>query len=331
MDRGLVLGLAAGAVALAACGTLDNTWQGEEAFTGNVNAWYLDYPESDRSHVASAVDAAAYGFAMAGDRATVVMHDMTCGVHIDSGSVFFDLDLRTGEIQDGVADSESGRQLTSLLVAEPMVTLIPIDEPQNEQQFLVRGIRQARLTDGESFVALRTTEQGTCQVRWYEQGQLDHTVDLGSDIACDGSLGFAVDRLTGDAWVATPSGVFDLVEDAPHRLPVQGDLLAWDDTSGQLYVARRGDTVVHALSQGQLAWSLELPGPIVDLDGAGLPGGLVLAHEDGLSHSVLRLDADGAELDHLSFEQPVLDVEISDAGDLMAIARYSDHAYYRIR
>ena len=332
MGRGFVLGVVAAAATFVACGAVDNSWDGDEVFTGNANAWYLDYPETENSTLASAIDAPSFGVAMTGDRATVSMNDMTCGVHVDTGSVFFDLDLRTGEIQDGVTSSDDGKALTSLLVAPPLVTLIPIDQPLGGEQFLVRGIRQARLLDSHSFVALSQPQlDGACEIRWFEDGQLDHKVTFDDSIDCSGDLGFAVDRRSGDAWVATPSGVFDVVEDEPIRLPVDGDLLAWDASSRQLYVASRGSSTVSALVDGQVAWTMDLPGEIVDLDDAGAPGGLVVVHADGLAHSVVRFDATGAELDHLSFDRPVLDVEISDGGDIMAVSRMDDHGYYRIR
>ena len=334
MARGRIIGVVVATAALAACGSaLDNSWSGDESFESPQHAWYLDYPESDRSTVASALDARASGFAMGADQATVAMNDMTCGVQIDTGSVFFDLDLRDGEIQDGVSDGE--RHLTSLMVAPPLVTLIPADQPLGGEQYLVRGVRQARMLDDHSFVALSTEADGSCGLRWYTNSQLATHLTL-NGASCEGDLGFAIDRITGDAFVASPDGVFAVegaLEGRPEvvDLDLDADLIAWDPTHSRLYAAARGESWLAAVDGVEPLWAMELPGPVVDLDSAGAPGGLVVAHEDELAHSIVRLDAQGAELDFLPFDQTVLDVEVNDAGTVMAVARFDDHAYYRIR
>lgn len=335
MGRVTALAMIGAAGALVACGSaMNNSWSGDEAFTGNAAASWLDYPESDLSLVASEIDAEADGFALGDGRATVSMHEMTCGVHIDSGTVFFDLDLRPGEVQDGLdvdrSGSSGGPELTSVLVAPPLVALVPVDRPFQEAQFLIRGVREARLLDDRAFVALRATDDQTCELRWYDEGRLASSQVL-DGVSCDGDLGFAVDRATGDAFVASPSGVFAVTGQGVQALPVDGDLLGWDTTHEQLYVGSFGSDQVHAVHEGQVAWTLNLPGGALDLDDAGDPGGVVVAFEEGLGYSVDRFDAAGVSVDHLSFDQPVLDVAVSDRGGLMGIARQDDHAYYRLQ
>ena len=205
MGRGIVLGIVAAAAVVAACGAIDNSYQGDETFSGNANAWYVDYPESEGSDFVSAIDAPAFGVALGTDRATVAMNDMTCGVHLDSGSVFFDLDMRAGEIQDGVA-GEPGNELTSLLVAAPLVTLVSVDQPLGGEQFLVRGIRQARLLDASSFVALSNPtwthdDPGACELRWFEDGELSRKAGANERVKMIGGnvdwIGHATRNITG--------------------------------------------------------------------------------------------------------------------------------------
>lgn len=335
MARGLVLAMGGATIALVACGTaLDNSYPDDAQYSGNVAASYLDYPESDMSLVASEVDAAAEGFALGGGNATVLMNDMTCGVHIDSGTVFFDVDLGLGEIQDGLdVDGSSGgggHELTSLLVAPPLVHLVPVEHPTSAARFLVRGVREARLLDDQGFVSLSAMEDDTCALRWYEEGRMVQSLEL-AEASCVGELGFAVDRDSGVAWIATPDGVFHIDQEQVVRLPVEGDLLAWDASTAQLYVGSHGSNTVSAVRGERVLWTLDLPGEVMDLDDGGARGGLVIAHKEGLGYSVDRFDADGSVIDHLAFDRPVLDVSISDGGDQMGIARVDDHAYYRLQ
>lgn len=326
MGRGTVLPL----VLLVACGVpMDNSWTGDEDFSSGINAWYLDYPESDRSQLASAIDLEASGFSLSDGHATVHMADMTCGVHVDTGTVTFDLDFREGEIQDGLDKVGGDPVLTSLLVAPPMVNLIPLSNPALTSNYLVHGVREARLLDGTDFVALAATEQGgDCQLRTYRRGQLEGAVDLPA--TCNGVVDLAVDRLTGQSWIAGPDGVFSVDGADVRQLDIQGDLVAFDPTSEQLYVAQRGLDTVYALDAAGLTWAKTLPGAVVDLDDGGLAGGLAIAHEVGRAHAIVRMSATGAQLDSLIFDEPVFDVEVSDGGDLMAVARLNDHGYYRI-
>jgi hypothetical protein len=315
---------------LAACGAaMDNTWRGGEV-DQNVDAWYLGYPETADTVLASAIAAEANGFSMGLDRATVVMQDMTCGIKIDSGTVFFDLALRVGEIQDGTDDPEL--RLTSLLVAPPLVHVLPVDSPALSDDYLVRGVRQARVTDGDGFVALRLDDEtGNCEVRWYDDGHLADATTLGADFVCDGDLDLEVDPGQRGVWVAGPSGVWSVSPDSTRALGVSGDLIAWDDADGLLYVATRGETRVRALDMGGERWSLELPGAVADLESGGAVGGLVVANEVGFGAEVVRLASDGSEIDTLTFDQPVFDIEVSHGGGMLGVGRAYDHGYYRLR
>lgn len=314
---------------LAACGAaLDNSWSGEDVVQ-NTDAWYLDYPETSDTQLASAVDAEAQGFSMGLDRATVFMNGMTCGLEVDSGTVFFDLELRDGEIQDGTDDE--GIRLVSLLVAPPLVHLVPVESPLSGVDYLVRGVRQARSIDGDGFAALRVDDAGLCEVRWYDDGGLVGHQTLDASFVCEGDLDLEVDQSTGAAWVAGPSGVWSVTQTQARGLDVDGDLIAWDEAEGLLYVGARGQGTVTAFDMAGERWSLELDGTVTDVESGGATGGLVIAHGVGYGAEVLRLDATGTELDRLTFDEPVLDIEVSHGGGMLGVARMADHAYYRLR
>lgn len=314
---------------VAGCAPGVDRWSAEEDEGAVGNALDATYPESETLHLASTLDAEAQGFALGEGRATVAMRDMTCGVHVDSGSVFFDLDLRAGRIQDGTDDPDV--RLTSLLVAPPLVHTVPLENPFGGESYLVRGVREARLLGDEGLVALRLDEEtGNCEVRWYEDGHLASAVPLDGAFACEGDLDMAVDVDARQAWVAGPTGVWTVTPEDSSALDLSGDVLAFDASAGQLYAGNRGDTLLNAVVGDQVVWSRTLEGGLVDLDDAGDKGGVFVAHEAGPGADVLRLAVDGTEVDRLLFDRPVLEIAVSQGGGLMAVGRDADHGYYRV-
>ncbi|MFK7930332.1 MAG: hypothetical protein AB8H79_19240 [Myxococcota bacterium] len=315
-------------VVLIACGTAtSNSWQGDDDFSGGINAWYLDYPETSSTVLASAIDVQTDGFTVGTHTATVRMDSMTCGIHMDSGSMTFDVDLGEGEIQDGLEDSDL--QITSLIVAPPLIAVMPDSSPSHTVRYLVEGLREARLLNDDAFVALAALDDGSCQISRYSDGHLDTTVDI--DATCQGFVDMAVDRDSGQTWIAGPTGVYRIDGNRVTDLDLDGDLVAIDADSGALYVAQRGAKFITAIGPDGVLWTKTLPGVVVDIDDAGLPGGVVVAHEIGLASSVVRLQPDGVEHDHLVFDEHVMDIEVNEAGTAMAVARMTDHGYYRLR
>jgi len=315
-------------VVLIACGTAtSNSWQGDDDFSGGLNAWYLDYPETSSTVLASAIDVQSGGFTLGTHTATVRMDSMTCGIHMDSGSMTFDVDLGEGEIQDGIESSDL--HLTSLIVTPPLVAVMPDISPSHTVRYLVEGLREARLSSHDSFVALAASDDGHCQVSRYSGGLLRTSVDL--DATCNGFVDLAIDRDSGQIWVAGPTGVYRVDGNRVTDLDLDGDLVSLDADSGALYVAQRGAKFITAVGPDGVMWTKTLPGVVVDIDDAGDAGGVVVAHEIGLASSVVRLQPDGVELDHLVFDEHVLDIEVNEAGTAMAVARLTDHAYYRLR
>jgi hypothetical protein len=313
----------------AACAGQAGSGLSDDQVLGTVDGTTTStWPEGDRTTVTATIDATAHGFALGDGRATTGMLGMTCGVHLDTGSVFFDLDLQPGRVQDGTDDREL--TLTSLLVAAPLVHMVPVENPFASQAFLVHGVQQARILDRDGFVALRRTEGDRCEVRTYDDGHLVDSVLLPPEVACDGNLHLALADGAHHLYVAGPSGVWSLLDGEPAPVGVAGDVLAWDATEGLLYVGERGGEQLVALDAEGEAWTLELDGPLVDLDDGGERGGVVVAVEAGFGADVIRLDATGAEVDRLLFDRPVLDLAVSPLGDRLAVGRSDDHAYYRL-
>lgn len=310
----------------AACG-VDGTGEpsGDSAYM-EPGAERGSWPEGDRTTFASSLDVPAQGFALGVGRATVAMNEMTCGVHLESGSVFYDVDLRPGRIQDGTDDVDV--ELTALMVAPPLVHFVPVGNPYSGETFLVRGVRQARMVGDDGFVALRQAQDGTCEIRSYAAGELVRTVPVPDTFDCHGDLDMALAGGGSTGWIAGPSGVWALGTDAVTPLGLDGDTIAWDAAHAVLYVGTRGGDVVHAVDGAETLWTLDLQGELVSLDDGGDQGGLVVAQEAGLGASVTRLDAGGSTIDALVFEEPVIDIEVSPLGDTLAVSRLDDHAYY---
>jgi hypothetical protein len=315
-------------LALSACGASSwNSYDGDLANLSNGDASYLNYPTSRTMDIASRVDAVAAGMAITGDTATVHMDGMTCGVHMTTGTLTFDEDLDDGEVQDG--DQSPSLELTSVHTSGPLIQLIDLDNPKNPTSFLVRGLREVRLTGPSGFVVLRQAPSGSCEVRWYDHMQFQSKTMFDAD--CDANVDMALDRSTGLVHAAVDGQVFRVDVEGSELLTTAGDQVEWDATYDRLYVGTTGEGRVRVVADGAVIDSIELNGQLHAMHDAGAPGGLVVAANQGITSTIQRFNADGGLIDQLDFHRSVVDITVDQTGTAMGVARSTDHAYYFLK
>jgi len=302
--------------ALVACGPEIDTDRG---VAGAAWAPGAAYGASARTRVASVLQVPAAGLAIGQGQATAIMQGMACGIQVDGGGVFFDIELPDSRIEDSTDDPDL--VLTSLAVQGSLVRLIPLANPYGNTAWLVPGVERARLVSDREFVAATRTEQG-CSVRWYDAAGLVATAPVPG--SCAGPLELAVDRRSGDAIVA--------VDGRASRIGVSvldlgsADRVAHDGGSGLTFIT--DGAALRALKGAEIVWEQTLPSSAVGL--AASRSEVVVAWPTSEGSAVRRLSHDGATLDEIAPRLDLTELAVSGDGEYVGISGAFALVYYRL-
>ena len=141
---------------------------------------------------------------------------------------------------------------------------------------------------------------------------------------CADGLKPDVDRDRSTFYVASKSGVYALDRSGAHKLTRGADLVAWDPTLNQAYVAKKGQTEVTAMKRnGTEVWTTDVGNPVHDLETRGTTGQVLVLTEDadGLGHLIRLSGEDGKKLGDSQLPDGDGDVVVSENGHSVGIIR----------
>jgi len=195
------------------------------------------------------------------------MNEQSCQFDAMNGFIIADYDLPTGEelMQDVRGQVAIARTVEGIHVIDQAgwdrANDIPLD-----------GVKHVRMTE-DGVASLIAGEDG-CRLDWRNDDSVQ-TVGLEAS-ACE-APGFAVDPFTKQVWVAGNDGVVTAEPGGqPRSLPVQGDLVAFDEITGNVYVAQSGDLAITTVSpSGDVQFTIEAGGPVHSLTDMGARGATV--------------------------------------------------------
>lgn len=199
------------------------------------------------------------------------MNEQSCQFDAMNGFILADYDLPTSEelMQDVRGQVAIARTIEGIHV---------IDEAgwDRANDIPVQGVKHVRMTDDG--VASLIGDGAGCRVDWRNDDAVE-TVSLEAAM-CD-AQGFAVDPVSKQVWVATPGAVVTAQPGGEARaLQVQGDLIAFDETTGNIYVAEKGGSVVTTVdATGDVVWTNDIDGSVNDLTDMGALGATVAVVE----------------------------------------------------
>lgn len=310
-----------------ACHADSNSWTGPD-FPGQGNAWYLELPDGEHTPVLSAWDVPAQGMVIAENQAIVGMQDMTCGVHIPSSSVFFDVDDGNGAVTGGatIPNPTTGEpELTALIVDGPLLRLLGIDSPNRSTELLFRNVQDAVLTASGDVVLVRESASGTCDVVWVRPGETAMVHTLPPEAVCAGaSLTATSDGQT--AWVAAGT-LHTVSQDGVTREDRPASNVLWDENTDTLWVMGPDTQQLTRLTTDS-ARDITLDHPVIDMVVAP-DGGLALAADTLGGDRLIRLSSELEVRDQVDLGYPIESIASSPDGRTLGVSMPGIHAYYR--
>lgn len=235
------------------------------------------------------LDAETDGVRLHDDGATghAAMADQLCLFDLDAGAVLGDVNI--GDGHETLLDADAEHTLARLN------DLHVLDNDGSKGHSFALHPLDARLL-GDEVVAL-VSHDDTCAVTWLSQGTTGAGFAV-PDMTCDASVGFAVDRDDGAAWIAD-GAVLTRVDRSGHFTRHEGalaDMVSWNASTGGVVVgARGGDWVQGVTRDGEVAWSRTLDGALVDLDAAGDAGVDAIMVTDPRGGTLELVDSESGE------------------------------------
>ena len=259
------------------------------------------------------------GLALLDDEASslVGMSANSCQVDTSSGAIGMDVDVAPGE-DDYVTDAVG---TDAIIVGQGGVYVLDgTGFGSSEPMVPMANVSDARLTQNLDIVAL--SNDGT--VTWN-----------GADpVQTSGASDFAIDRITGTAFVVdgngltavTPGGVTSTAAGAY-------DLVAYDPATDAVYVAAVGGTEVRALEvNGTQRWAAELGGFITSLDDMGSAGSVAIMMEldSGMGELVVLDGRSGEQLSSITTPSAAEQVLVGNNGESMALVLPSEVHFFTV-
>ena len=270
-----------------------------------------------RQHPAQ-LETRAKGLALLDDQdsAQVGMSGNTCQVQTTSGAIGNDVDVAPGE-DDNVKDAVG---TDSVIVGQGGAYVLDGSGFGGYTPAVnLPGLTDARLTEGHDIVAV--SDIGT--VTWN-----------GADaVTTSGASDFAIDRITGDAFVVDGFGVTAVTRDGG-SVTTEGafDMVAYDPATNAIYVAAFGGSEVRALEvNGNQRWAAELGGTITSLDDMGAAGAVaVMTQVDGGGELIVLDGRSGEQLSDVATPSAADEVLVGNNGESMALVLPNEVHFFSI-
>lgn len=251
------------------------------------------------------------------DSSQVGMSANTCQVQTTTGAIGMDVDVAPAE-DDYVTDAVG---TDSVIVGQGGVYVLdgsgfgsgaPVVE--------MADVADARLTQNLDIVAVTNT--GT--VTWN-----------GADpVQTSGASDFAIDRLTGTAFVVDGSGLTAVTPDGTTSTAEGAfDLVAYDPATEAVYVAAIGGSEVRALEvNGTQRWAADLGGLITSLDDMGSAGSvaIMMELENGNGELVVLDGRSGEQLSSIITPTAADELMVGNNGESMALVLPNEVHFFAV-
>jgi hypothetical protein len=256
-----------------------------------------------------------------GQSADVGMAGNTCRFDIGSSVIGADADVAQGEadvVHDGFGDR-------SIVVGASGVFVVDAGYGANTPVYPGSDIASGRFT--EDGIALL---HGDGQVRWL--GGADEVAVVLPEGQQADERGFAVDRASGTAFVGTGAGAYAMSPSGMIDLGVVGDLVAFDNASGAVFVATEGGRELSALEvDGTPRWSLALDGVVTAMDDMGEGSAIaVMTDVDGAGQLLVVDGATGAVKMDQATPSAAPGISVSENGRSMAVILENEVHFFNV-
>jgi hypothetical protein len=248
------------------------------------------------------------------------MNEQTCKFDAINGFIISDIDLPTATetIQDV-------RGTVAIGLSAEGIHVLDENGWDKDNDIAIAGVKHARMT--ENGVASLISDESGCRVDW-RNDDTNLTASLSADV-CATATDFAVDRVSGQAFVAYGTDVVTATQDGGvTAIGVAGDLLAIDEVTGNVSIAKRGGQDITTVSTvGDVQWTTSVRGTVHALSDFGARGATAVVVDHGSDASIEAFDAgDGSSIADYSMPS-VADITVSaDASTVGLITE--DTAYF---
>jgi hypothetical protein len=275
----------------------------------------------------SSLETRTRGVALLDDSPTaqVGMGGNTCEVQTDSALIGADFDVAVGE-DDHVQDvSDTG----TIVVGDTGVYILDPDGwgAPTEPAVDTSGVSKARFSDD----GIVTLENQNGSVGWYgANGSSEGRVDLPADAQV--GTGFAVDGVSGAAYVGSATGVIVATRDGGATTSEgAGRLVAWDAVAAALYVGDTESTQVHALeSDGAVRWTVDVGGVVTAVDDMGGMAAVMVDRGAEGGELLVLAGADGSVVSSLATPSAADEVVVGNDGGSMAMVLPTQVHFFRV-
>ncbi|MBX2802350.1 MAG: hypothetical protein KTR31_32010 [Myxococcales bacterium] len=245
----------------------------------------------------------------------------TCTIDVNWGCPTEDADLPTDE--ERVLDHHRG---TTLASSSEGLHVIRSQAWQQEEDLAIAGVRTAHLGSA-----------GTMVVSGLDSG-CELSIDGGTAVplpasVCADDVRFAFDSTNGTAFAATDDGVMRLEISGSDVIGEYGDLIAFDDSLGLIYVAQSGSDVLYGVRpNGVQEWSAQIGGAISSVAARGRLGeALVMATtDDGFGLMERRDGRNGELLGRSRLPDGDSEIVVSDNGRTLAHIRPTEVHFFTL-
>jgi len=270
----------------------------------------------------STLEAETSGLALSerGDAAHAAMSGTTCTIDPEFGCPIADADLPSAEEavldhRDGITLGRSPRGLHK----------VDADGWRRTDDLAIDGLKTAKLVDGGTAMLWGDTDQ--C---WTQRGDGDAIEVPGA--ACADGAAVEVDRRRGTLFVASDLGLVTVDDAGSQTLArIDEDLVSWDASLRQLYVAHEGSSLVRAITRrGEEVWTYETEGTVRSIASRGKHGEVLILSRGADGYGTIhRVDGSNGN-DQGSTEVPVsdADLEVSADGGAVALVCTSEVHFY---
>ncbi|MBX2798667.1 MAG: hypothetical protein KTR31_13380 [Myxococcales bacterium] len=244
----------------------------------------------------------------------------TCTIDVNWGCPTEDADLPTEN--EKVLDHFAG---TTVASSTEGLHIIRGQAWQQDEDLAVAGVVSAHLGSmGTSYIS--TVDTG-CELTLG-----DRTATVPSAV-CGDDVRFAFDAKSGMTFAATDDGIVRMDIEGNDVIGEYGDLIAFDESLGHLYVAQTGGDILYAVRpNGAEIWSAQVGGTISSVAARGTLGeAIVMATaEDGKGLMERRDGRTGELLGRSWLPDGDSEVVVSDNGRTVAHVRPDEVHFYTL-
>lgn len=272
------------------------------------------------------------GVALAADGADGVagMFGTTCRVTVATADIGADYDFPTNE--EMVVDN-------SMMFGDAAVLVLSdfgahVTYPDNTWNFDSDDFNTPGVVDGMIFEEGVTllVDDGTegCKVEWNSGSDVASTAIPGA--FCDAAI--AVDRSTGQAFVANGDEILSVTQDGYTVIGTGADLVVWDGSASVLYAALTGDSSFWGYeANGATRFEIDLGGAVTAMDTMGpVAQAAVMVEKAGGAGALITVDGNTGEiLSTLATPSAVDEIDLSDNGRSMALVLPREVHFFNVK